>query len=152
MPDTTKRSTSLHLRGAAEAGTPRLAGLPGVHREEPSPVEVLEVERYDTDDLRLAAAGITLALHRGGGPAHWRLALPDGEDDELQQQLQHTLLSMQAAVASLLLQQQPQPLLSPGVCPPHTPDEAKQAAEEPGSRPPGSPSEKSSRLVTKRKM
>lgn len=82
MPDTTNRSTTLHFRGAAEAGTPRLAGLPGVHREEPSPVEVHEVQRYDTDDLRLAAAGITLALHRGGGPAHWRLDLPDGDHDE----------------------------------------------------------------------
>jgi hypothetical protein len=82
MPDTTAQPTTLHFRGAAEAGAPRLAGLPGVHRTEPTPIEVREVERYDTDDLRLAAAGITLALHRGDGPAQWRLDLPDGEHDE----------------------------------------------------------------------
>ncbi|MHA6781174.1 hypothetical protein ACVGOW_09295 [Pseudonocardia saturnea] len=70
MPDTTAQPIALHFRGAAEAGAPRLAGLPGVHRDEPGPIEVREVERYDTDDLRLAAAGITLALHRGDGPAH----------------------------------------------------------------------------------
>lgn len=71
-----------HFRGAAETGAPRLAGLPGVHSVEPGPIEVREVERHDTDDLRLAAAGITLALYRGDGPAQWRLDLPDGEHDE----------------------------------------------------------------------
>ncbi|GAA3224849.1 CYTH and CHAD domain-containing protein [Pseudonocardia petroleophila] len=87
MPKTTAPPTPLHFRGAAEAGSPRLAGLPGVDREESSPVVVLEVERYDTDDLRLAAAGITLSLHRGdgrapGGSAQWHLDLPDGDRDE----------------------------------------------------------------------
>lgn len=80
MPKTIARSG--HFRGAAEAGAPRLAGLPGVHRAEPGPTEVREVERYDTDDRRLAAAGITLALHREEGPALWRLDLPDGDHDE----------------------------------------------------------------------
>jgi CHAD domain-containing protein len=87
MPDTTTQPTILQFRGAAEAGAPRLAGLPGVHGEESGPTEVRELERYDTDDLRLAAAGITLALHRGDGPtqggsAQWHLDLPDGEHDE----------------------------------------------------------------------
>lgn len=82
MPKTTSPPTPLHFRGAAEAGSARLAGLPGVHREEQSPIVVLEVERYDTDDLRLAAAGITLSLHRGDGPAQWHLDLPDGDHDE----------------------------------------------------------------------
>jgi CHAD domain-containing protein len=82
MPDTTAQPTVLHFRGAAEAGAPRLTGLPGVHRAEAGPIEVREVERYDTDDLRLAAAGITLALHRGDGSAQWRLDLPDGDHDE----------------------------------------------------------------------
>lgn len=82
MPDTTATTTVQYFRGAAGAGAPRLAGLPGVHRDEPGPTEVREVERYDTDDRRLAAAGITLALHRGDGPPQWRLALPDGDHDE----------------------------------------------------------------------
>jgi len=82
MPDTTDQRTVQHFRGAAEAGAPRLAGLPGVHRDKAGPREVREVERYDTDDLRLAGAGIRLALHRDDGSAQWRLDLPDGEHDE----------------------------------------------------------------------
>jgi CHAD domain-containing protein len=39
---------------------------------------VTETERYDTDDNRLAAAGIVLRLHRDPGtPAQWQLELPD---------------------------------------------------------------------------
>lgn len=79
MSETTQQ-TQQHFRGAAEAGAPRLAGLPGVDRAEPEPTDVLEVERYDTDDLRLAAAGIVLALHRDADGARWQLDLPDGGD------------------------------------------------------------------------
>ena len=40
--------------------------------------EVIETERIDTPDHRLAAAGITLELHRAPStPAQWRLVLPD---------------------------------------------------------------------------
>ena len=58
---------------------PRLAGLPGVRRDDVLPQQVLETERYDTDDRRLAAAGITLTLRRTPeGPPQWHLHLPDG--------------------------------------------------------------------------
>jgi hypothetical protein len=85
MTDTTTRTPSRTFRGAAEAGSPRLDALPGVHREDPVPQQVLEVERYDTADRRLAAAGITLAVHRADGEqSQWRLDLPDaGRDEEL---------------------------------------------------------------------
>lgn len=80
MADTTEQHrTHQHYRGTAEAGAPRLAGLPGVHRQEPQPVQVFQTERHDTDDHRLAAAGITLARHNGDGPDQWRLDLPDGD-------------------------------------------------------------------------
>ena len=47
-------------------------------RLEPALPEVIETERIDTSDHRLAAAGITLELHRAPStPAQWRLALPD---------------------------------------------------------------------------
>jgi CHAD domain-containing protein len=83
MTDTTTRTVNHTFHGTAEAGSPRLEALPGVHREDAVPQEVLEVERYDTADHRLAAAGITLAVHRGGADQpHWRLDLPDGDRPE----------------------------------------------------------------------
>ncbi|WP_300010479.1 CYTH and CHAD domain-containing protein [Pseudonocardia sp.] len=83
MPETTaQHRTPPHYRGGAATGAPRLAGLPGVHRAEQLPVEVHETERYDTDDLRLALAGITLSRHHADGAVQWQLDLPDGEDRE----------------------------------------------------------------------
>jgi CHAD domain-containing protein len=80
--DTTTGTWRRIYRGPSTAGAPRLTALPGVHREVPETQQVLEVERYDTDDHRLAAGRITLAIHRGDGPAHWRLVLPDGAGTE----------------------------------------------------------------------
>ena len=40
--------------------------------------EQLEAEHYDTDDLRLIRAGITLRRRRGGDDAGWHLKLPLG--------------------------------------------------------------------------
>ena len=70
------------FRGPAGTGAPRLAGLPGVVREEAAPSEIIEIERYDTDDRRLATAGITLARHNDGDSGEWRLDLPDGDTAE----------------------------------------------------------------------
>ncbi len=83
MTDTTTRTEITVFRGAPEAGSPRLDALPGVHREDAVPQQVLEIERFDTVDHRLAAAGITLAVHRADGEQpHWRLDLPDAASDE----------------------------------------------------------------------
>jgi CHAD domain-containing protein len=83
MTDTTTRTANRTFRGAAEAGTPRLDALPGVRRKDAVQRRVLEVERYDTADHRLTAAGITLAVHRGEGEQpHWRLDLPDASHGE----------------------------------------------------------------------
>jgi len=83
MTDTTTRTGNRIYRGAAEAGAPPLSALPGVARHEAVPQQVLEIERYDTADRRLAAAGVALTVHRGDGEqAHWRLELPDGDDAE----------------------------------------------------------------------
>ncbi len=75
-------SASRAFRGLGGAGGPRLAGLPGIAREDVAPAEVLETERYDTDDRRLAAAGITLARRRDGDTDQWQLDLPDGDTPE----------------------------------------------------------------------
>jgi CHAD domain-containing protein len=73
----------------AEPGTllPDLAGLPQVAAtSEPAQFE-LEAEYYDTDDLRLLRAGITLRRRRGGEDAGWHLKLPAGADSRIELQL-----------------------------------------------------------------
>ncbi|SHK15661.1 CHAD domain-containing protein [Pseudonocardia thermophila] len=66
----------LTFRGPARAGAPPAIEVREVHRDEVAPQRVLEIERYDTADLRLAAAGITLAVLRGDAPASWELRTP----------------------------------------------------------------------------
>ena len=69
-----------HTAVRPTAGAPRLNALPGLRRPKTDPPQVLETERYDTDDRRLAAAEIALAVRRGDptAPAQWQLDLPDG--------------------------------------------------------------------------
>jgi CHAD domain-containing protein len=62
----------------AGAALPRLDGLPQVARTSGPAGEQLEAEYYDTDDLRLIRAGITLRRRRGGDDAGWHLKLPLG--------------------------------------------------------------------------
>ena len=66
----------------ADAGTlvPDLAGLPQVSAESDPEVFSLEAEYFDTDDLRLLRAGITLRRRRGGSDEGWHLKLPAGPD------------------------------------------------------------------------
>lgn len=75
-------STWKIYRGPAATGLPSLVGLPGVHVDQAEPEQVLETERYDTTDQRLAAARIVLTVERGDGPARWQLQLPDGDGVE----------------------------------------------------------------------
>ncbi|WP_433279622.1 CHAD domain-containing protein [Pseudonocardia xinjiangensis] len=83
MTDTTTRTWNRTYRGPAGTGAPRLAALLGVHRDEATPQQVLETERFDTDDHRLSAADIRLTLHRGGEEQdQWHLDLPDGDEAE----------------------------------------------------------------------
>ncbi|WP_132421920.1 CHAD domain-containing protein [Pseudonocardia endophytica] len=83
-PDTDE-NTGTTYRGPAHPGAPRLTGLDGVdHVEvaEEGDQDVLEHERFDTADLRLAGAGIVLAVVRLSDSAHWELRLPDSRPDE----------------------------------------------------------------------
>jgi CHAD domain-containing protein len=66
----------------APAGTalPGLDGLRQVADTSRPAGERLEAEYYDTDDLRLIRAGITLRRRRGGHDAGWHLKLPVGSD------------------------------------------------------------------------
>ncbi|TDC80059.1 CYTH and CHAD domain-containing protein [Streptomyces hainanensis] len=55
---------------------PELAGAGPVATEHRSPVRRLSARYYDTEDGRLAAAGITLRRRTGGQDAGWHLKLP----------------------------------------------------------------------------
>jgi CHAD domain-containing protein len=55
-----------------------LGGLPGVAHCADAPEQQLDAEYFDTDDLRLIRAGITLRRRTGGSDAGWHLKLPAG--------------------------------------------------------------------------
>jgi CHAD domain-containing protein len=64
----------------ADPGTvlPPLDDLPQVAGTASTPVQLLEAVYFDTPDLRLLRAGITLRRRTGGGDAGWHLKLPIG--------------------------------------------------------------------------
>ena len=64
----------------APVGTalPHLDALPQVAGTSGPDEEQLEAEYYDTADLRLMRAGITLRRRRGGHDQGWHLKLPAG--------------------------------------------------------------------------
>ncbi|KOX12921.1 CHAD domain containing protein [Saccharothrix sp. NRRL B-16348] len=66
----------------APGGTslPDLADLPGVAAVAGPEEQRLEAVYYDTADLRLARAGLTLRRRTGGDDAGWHLKLPAGVD------------------------------------------------------------------------
>jgi CHAD domain-containing protein len=66
--------------GSAAFTLPPLDGLPGVASVSDVEQETLEAEYYDTPDLRLIGAGITLRRRRGGADEGWHLKLPAGQD------------------------------------------------------------------------
>src|SRR5580692_8382342 len=64
---------------------PRLDKLPGVRGVRGPDLQQLEAEYFDTADLRLLRAGITLRRRKGGHDAGWHLKLPagNGSRDEI---------------------------------------------------------------------
>jgi CHAD domain-containing protein len=66
------------------AALPPLDGLPQVDATAGADEQQLEAEYYDTDDLRLIRAGVTLRRRRGGGDAGWHLKLPEGAGTRLE--------------------------------------------------------------------
>ena len=59
---------------------PDFSGLPGVATVSAASTQRLTATYFDTADLRLAAAGITLRRRTGGQDAGWHLKLPVGGD------------------------------------------------------------------------
>ncbi len=64
----------------ASAGRLRLDRMPGVASVTPLPEEHLRAVYFDTRDLRLISAGVTLRRREGGADAGWHLKLPAGPD------------------------------------------------------------------------
>lgn len=62
----------------AEAPFPKFRSLPGSAGLAGHTEVLLEDQSYDTDDLRLASAGIVLYRRTGGEDRGWHLELPDG--------------------------------------------------------------------------
>ncbi|XVQ10678.1 CHAD domain-containing protein [Spirillospora sp. CA-255316] len=67
---------------AADFTVPELTVLPGVASVSAPETHHLHATYFDTDDLRLAAHGITLRRRRGGTDAGWHLKIPAGPDSK----------------------------------------------------------------------
>ena len=70
---------------ARGSDVPELVGIDDVATVEGPSAEVLDATYFDTSDLALAAAGVTLRRRTGGGDAGWHLKIPapSGSRDEL---------------------------------------------------------------------
>jgi CHAD domain-containing protein len=73
-----ENETETKYDAPAGAGLPRLDRLPQVAVASGPEQQRLEAEYYDTDDLRLLRAEITLRQRSGGNDAGWHLKLPLG--------------------------------------------------------------------------
>ena len=83
---------------------PSLSDLPMVATETGAGEQSLEAEYYDTDDLRLIRAGVTLRRRQGGSDAGWHLKLPAGGDsrDEIRLPLGRAGRKVPAELAALV--------------------------------------------------
>ncbi len=82
---TSARETERKFDATERDPLPILSGISGVGDQTGPEEQVLEAVYFDTRDLRLARAGITLRRRSGGDDAGWHLKLPHGGDtrDEL---------------------------------------------------------------------
>jgi CHAD domain-containing protein len=78
--DMTVRATETEIKYdmPANAAIPNWHELPGVAATSAAQEQVLTAEYFDTGDLRLIRAGLTLRRRTGGSDAGWHLKLPAG--------------------------------------------------------------------------
>ncbi|MFF3731523.1 CHAD domain-containing protein [Streptomyces sp. NPDC002476] len=88
-----KREIERKYEATAETRLPDLSRVAGVSSVVHQGVGELDAVYYDTEDLRLAAASITLRRRTGGDDAGWHLKFPvaSGIRDELREPLSDTL-------------------------------------------------------------
>ena len=81
-----------------------LGARPGAGERVPGQRLVLEAVYFDTDDLRLLRAGVTLRRREGGSDAGWHLKLPAGTDtrEEIQLPLSTDRLNPPAELVALI--------------------------------------------------
>src|SRR5579871_5603099 len=98
------RETETKYEAGPDTQLPRLDGLPGVRGTRGPELELLEAVYFDTADLRLLRAGITLRRRKGGHDAGWHLKLPAGgvSRDELAVPLGRTGRRVPAEFARLV--------------------------------------------------
>ncbi|MEU3512857.1 CYTH and CHAD domain-containing protein [Streptomyces longwoodensis] len=99
---------------ADDSGLPDLTGVAGVAAVVDRGVAELDATYYDTPDLRLAAASITLRRRTGGSDAGWHLKLPvsPGVRDEIRAPLSGTLPpALAALVRSRVREGEPVPVV-----------------------------------------
>jgi CHAD domain-containing protein len=86
------------------AEVPSLDDLPDVAGQSAPDEQTLEAEYYDTDDLRLVQAGVTLRRRRGGSDSGWHLKLPVDTDSrrEIRVPLGRTGRRVPAELAALV--------------------------------------------------
>ncbi|MFI1012945.1 CHAD domain-containing protein [Streptomyces sp. NPDC020965] len=89
----TKREIERKYEATPETRLPDLTRVTGVAAVVDHGIAELDATYYDTSDLRLAAASITLRRRTGGGDAGWHLKLPvaPGVRDEIGAPLSATL-------------------------------------------------------------
>jgi CHAD domain-containing protein len=71
------RETEQKYEGDGSIVLPPLQGLPGVATVSDPEAETLVAMYYDSDDLRLLLAGVTLRRREGGADEGWHLKLPN---------------------------------------------------------------------------
>jgi CHAD domain-containing protein len=101
-----RNATEIEIKyeAAADAVLPSFTGLPHVARAEAADQEQLDADYFDTNDLRLISAGITLRRRRGGHDAGWHLKLPAGTNArrEIRLPLGRSRLRVPAELARLV--------------------------------------------------
>jgi len=80
MKTTTHSETERKYEIGPDTRLPVLDGLPGVVGTTGPETEDLDAVYFDTEDLRLARAGVTLRRRSGGPDAGWHLKVPVGRD------------------------------------------------------------------------
>src|SRR6202012_5075741 len=84
---TDTREIELKYEAGPDAVLPPLEDLPQVASEDGPAEQKLEAEYYDTEDLRLLRAGVTLRRRRGGKDSGWHLRLPGGPQTRRERRL-----------------------------------------------------------------